>query len=621
MGWWYTFNLAILIIAMYFAYNYIFKQFIEKEKKTSIVKNAITPLIVLAAFFGGLIVFTVFSYGVLDTSTSVSDGFLEITTAPQQTLRFVQEFTGAARTGIGEEYPLWPNVMRTVAELRHSTVGAAIDSIGGLFIFLLVLAGIASLALRYKEDKKYPFYALVLAAWLAVMAYSVTTGVRFHAFFGYVSAFGIAALFGYLAGPVLKKIGSWFENPSLGKGIAFIIIVGLGIAFIVAPAVVATNEIVRNSVPNFDDEWVGLMHLIRDSSERAIITSWWDFGHFFQAMSERSVTFDGAGQGRRIFWVGKTLSTSNEEEAVNILRMLNCGQEESYEKLLEYTGSQITATMLNKETTQMEREEARNTLLEAGLTSEQAEEVLGYSHCDDLIDNYFIVSEDMVGKSSVWGHFGNWNFTRSYAYHALRGIPTNDAVSLLMEETGLPEDKARETMMDTTRLVDARQAEQWISPFPSYLTSRPVSCSENEDVIGCDINAQIGSQAGMAIVLWRVLVDKEDFSESTVILRGVDPATGNVVGQQTVLRPNAVVVEEDDELVRHEIPGSDFEFDLFLFDDLGQKRLLISHPLLTDSMFTRLFFLEGKHTENFELIDDRTTFRGQRILTYKVNFD
>ncbi len=620
-GWWYTFNLVILTIIMFFAYKYITAKYLHKEKKASIIGSATPALVVLGVFLGGLILFTFFNYGLVDRNVSVGEGLLRLTSAPEQTFRFVQEFTGGAVTGAGEQYPLWPNVFRTVAELRRSSVGDAIQGIGGILVFLLVVAGIASLVLRYKESDMYPFYALVLAAWLAIMAYSVTTGIRFHAFFAYVSAFCIAALLGTLAGPVVKKIGGWFENESLGKGIMYIIIFGGAFLLLVVPSIQASNTIVRNSVPNFDDDWVAAMHIIRDSSERAIITSWWDFGHFFQAVAERSVTFDGGDQGQRIYWVGKSLSTSDEGEAVDILRMLNCGQEESYRALLSITGNQIRATNLILEITRMSEAEARQRLQTEGFSVTDTERVLRHSHCDDLIDNYLIVSEDMVAKSGVWAHFGNWNFTRSYAYYGLGGVPLDQGVRMLMEETGLEEGAARDTLLAARRLASEREAEQWISPTPSYLMGRPASCTENDDAIGCDINVQVGSQGAIAIVLWRAIISKDNYEDTALILRGVDPLTGNVVGQQTTLRPNAVVVAEEDRLVRYDVPDSGTDLDVLLFEnEFGQKRVMVSNPLLTESMFTRLFFLDGKYTDNFELVDDRTTFRGQRIITYKIDF-
>jgi len=50
----------------------------------------------------------------------------------------------------------------------------------------------------------------------------------------------------------------------------------------------------------------------------------WDAGDWFKAVAKRRVLFDGQSQNStRACWIGKVLLSSNEEEAVHILRMLN----------------------------------------------------------------------------------------------------------------------------------------------------------------------------------------------------------------------------------------------------------------------------------------------------------
>ena len=85
-----------------------------------------------------------------------------------------------------------------------------------------------------------------------------------------------------------------------------------------------------------NDAWYESLIGIKNDCEDGIITSWWDFGHWFVAVAERRVTFDGGNQGERIHWVGKSLITKNETTAIGLLRMLNCGQEEAPHILEKY---------------------------------------------------------------------------------------------------------------------------------------------------------------------------------------------------------------------------------------------------------------------------------------------
>ena len=634
-GWWFTFNLALGIIGLYFIYNLAYDWLFEKKrniKKLEYVKYLKFAGIVFILFVVGAVAFLVGGKAVFDPTMDLGERVSAYVDAPLQPLSFIREFTAGAAT-FADDFPLWPSVFRTVAELRTSNMGeiynnlAMRNSAGAVFVpgaivLFLALAGIAALVLRWKEDRKYPFYALILLIWLGSTLYSALTGVRFHAFLGYTAVLCLAALIGWITGPAIKKMASWAEsNTPTVKTVLHVSVIIIAVIFMVYPSMSTTSHMFRNSTPNFDDAWVDVMHLIRDSSEDAIITSWWDFGHFFQAVSDRRVTFDGGDQGRRIHWVGLSLLTDEEEEAVDILRMLNCGQEESYELLLEFTGSQIRATKLIKEITRLDREEARQSLSEAGLSGEEVSAVLEYSHCDDLIDNYVIVSGDMVGKAGVWGHFGGWNFTKAYAYYRLRNLPIDAAVNALVEDTRVSEEEAMVLARDSRMLVSEDAAVQWISPFPNYVTQQPSSCAEDNALIGCNYNVLIGRQFGVDTVLWRGVFNTSDYSQSYLLARGVDSATGAVVGQQMRVRPSAVVVAGEDGLERFELENPEFPYDVLLYyDAAGNPRTLIMDESLTKSVFTRLFFLNGAYTENFELVDDRTTFRGLRILTYKVNF-
>ncbi|MBR9702925.1 hypothetical protein GOV10_02735 [Candidatus Woesearchaeota archaeon] len=55
--------------------------------------------------------------------------------------------------------------------------------------------------------------------------------------------------------------------------------------------------------------------------------------------------------------------------------------------------------------------------------------------------------------------------------------------------------------------------------------------------------------------------------------------------------------------------------------DVENNRLLLADPLHTGSIFMQLFYLNGKYNEKYELFSDRTSFNGQRIIVWKVNWD
>jgi len=48
---------------------------------------------------------------------------------------------------------------------------------------------------------------------------------------------------------------------------------------------------------------------------------------------------------------------------------------------------------------------------------------------------------------------------------------------------------------------------------------------------------------------------------------------------------------------------------------------LLAHPLIANSMFTRLFFLNGHGLKHFNLFDDRTDMTGLSIKTWTVDWE
>ncbi|MBS3127505.1 hypothetical protein J4228_05055 [Candidatus Woesearchaeota archaeon] len=102
---------------------------------------------------------------------------------------------------------------------------------------------------------------------------------------------------------------------------------------------------------------------------------------------------------------------------------------------------------------------------ELGLTKEQAKTMLEYTHCADLIPNYYITSEDMVGKAGVWGHFGSWDFTKATMYQNTHNLARADAVAYLTTTFNLSEEEADRMYSE----IQTTKGDQWIAPWPGYV--------------------------------------------------------------------------------------------------------------------------------------------------------
>lgn len=637
-GWWFTFDLLLGLAGVLLIYNIIVAAVTSttKERKKDVLNSLKTPLTFIVIFFVSAIIFGLLLSAA--TNKDIGADLSSTITAPLEPLNFVLGFKGAAEGigvgGDGLNYPLWPNVLTTVAELNAGNTDQVIAGGGGLWLIVCAILGAILLFFKMKEGKFVPIYGILLIVWLISTFYAGLVGVRFIALFAPVVAFGIAGLIGMLTGPHINKI---FDNSKIGANIfktvaivVFILLliipqitdVKIGETYIL-PKMTMAHDVAKNEIPSYDDTWEAALKTINEQSDKAVISSWWDFGHWFEARSERSVTFDGGDQGKRIYWIGKTLLTSDEDESVDILKMLNCGQEESFNLLQEYTKDKLKATRLIKQITREEKETAQKTLISAGLTNTQVADVLEFSHCEDYSDMYFITSEDMTGKSAVWGHFGSWDFDRAYMYYKLSELSLEEAMAESKERLELTQEQAKPLYFEALKIREGENAENvanaWISPWPGYLTGNPVTCQEVEDLIGCEYNAVIGTQNGAQVVLWRILANTTNPNASQVVIRLIDQNTNQVLTQQ-LATPTGIVFGEKDEIKRFEFDNPTLGFDFGLFkDEEGNYRSIVSDPLLSQSMYTKLFFLDGQYTEHFEKVFDERSFRNWRIIVWKVN--
>jgi len=590
-GWWHILGFILGAFGIYFLFVVIkeftnFKNLFKNLKNNELVLRVYQPL---GYYFASFVVFSFVSAMIYGWHKNV------LTLLYQALLSGPLGFLTLKEVAITT---IWPNVLTTVAELNPSSWLKAIGDTGSIFLFIIALVGIIFCFKKDTSGNK-SFHGILLLLWLGGTTFAAASSLRFSALM--VPAFAVS--FGLGAGFLVKYLPK-LVNKSLDVNykITRIVLIIVFILVLIQPIKAGYNVSI-NEVPSFNDDWYNSLQRIQEGSNDAIISSWWDFGHWFVAMGERRVTHDGGNQGKRIHWIGRSLQTSSEKESVDIIKMLNCGQEESYKKLENYTSeteikdSYLAITTL-KSIIGKERSVAKDELLNIGLTNKQAEDVLQYSHCDDLIDNYMIASEDMVGKAGVWGHFGSWDFTKGAMYQAVKGQKKADGVDILITRFGLDEEKAVDIYFD----VQNNNADRWVSGWPGYI-SNPRSCSNKENSLECTNNVQ-----GNAI---SVNVDLQSMT-----------ATVNTNNGQKVV-PDSIVYADASGLHEKKLQGeakTGFSLALIPRTNGGYNSMFIS-PELAASMFTSMFFYEGHGLWCYDAFGHDVDVTGLDIYTYKLDWD
>ena len=583
-GFWYVFDLVIGVLVLYIIMSMIKERAIW-NKVTSNKINMFVYFIVSFAFFRGL--FALFYF----KGENFFIGFRYIFDA-----LFVQPFWLLGFKDVATS-TIFPNVLTTVAELNTASIAVVISSVGSKSLFLLSIIGVFVAgfmilrALKEKDnDLKIVMCGIVLIGWYAITLYGATVSLRFSALF--IPSFAI--MLGVVVSILLKYVDKISEMLKINKIFISIVFIFGCLVLLLVP-ITQGYTMAKNEIPSYNDAWQESLDVIMESSETGMISSWWDFGHQFVAMGERHVTHDGGDQNA-IYWIGKTLLTDDEDEAISILRTLNCGQQEGYKIIYDFLGDEYASIILFDGLILMNKEDAEKMLMNFvfssggelyGFSLDRTTKILSYTHCSDIIPHYVITSEDMVGKSGVYTHFGSWNFTRAEMYNKVKGADYDEGVAFIKNLIGADESQSRTLYNE----IQSAKADQWITGWYNYVAGVS-ACEERNGTLFC-ANA--------------VMVELDSYD--TVI--GIQEGVVNVA---------SVVYIDDGVFVVKEFV-TDFPYSVGIIKSGDTYYSIMMDNILAESMFTRLFFFDGVGLEYFEKISDTRTFMGQKIQVWGVDLE
>ncbi|HLG25062.1 MAG TPA: STT3 domain-containing protein [Candidatus Nanoarchaeia archaeon] len=630
-GWWYIFYFLLATLAGTFVYLVAINYKSIKNPKFFISHEGIRDTIMI-----GVVYFI--SSGVFIT---IFSGFREFSKSFRATLLFP-----AIKAPVFVN--LWPNVLTTVAELNEGSINSVINSIGSSLFFFICLLGIVLSLYKgvgikrkdwlyiagssvfygiifmnfgsgaaiyqsvstitflilitlpiwvkivmsiYKKEESYDFeMAILLALWVASTIFASLKGIRFTLLLApaFSVAFGVAIGMGY--NYILKFLTGGLKVQKYVAGSILIILLLLVYINPIRGAIAAAGS----DLPLVNDAWYSALTKIRqDSKPNAIITSWWDFGHHFKQIADRPVTFDGTTQtSPAAHWVGELLMVDSEEKAAGILRMLDCGGNKAYDKIYKANDDVHKSIKLVEELVSLNRAKAEKKLLDSGFDKKDAEEILTYTHCSPP-EAYFIASEDMVGKSGVWAHFGAWSFERADLWYNVRKMPQDTAVEYMQSKFNYTKERAENTYFEMQAISSDSEANAWVSPWPSYGGS--ISCSrKDKETFECDNGLKIN------------MTTKDVFGNS----------------QSGIVRPKVVAFTNDEGLEIKKIESGNLDFGVtFIPKSPDEFEGIISHPDLTGSIFTQMFYMQGHGLKYFKPFDHERGLTGTDIYVYKLDWD
>jgi len=685
-GWWYIFDFITMAIVAYIGFEIVKKYIKHKNFKNLIDTNIINTIIILVVLVvsAGIFVTIFTNFGTFTSSVvtpialSANLKSAALSNLWPNVYTTVAELNSADIPTIIGQLAFGMNILFSLALLggiftmvkKKPDFKEYILIIGAAIIYLIlispnvmtinlyiymalllipvIVAGV--MLLREKESEIDVKTAFLLIIWFIGMIYASIKGVRFILLLTPVFGIALGVSLGYIYQYFVRVFSEGMHLSDKLSKIGVFILLCLVILVPVQIGMAAG----RSYMPSMTKGWWDSLTKIRDESKPdAIINSWWDFGHWFKYAADRRVSLDGATQNSPVaHWLGEILQSNDENRSIAVLRMLDCGSNSAFDEIdkkfsdteksenivsdiivkskadaaRELAGdfSQDEMNTLNAGSLtqdQMNTLAAANELIGNGYSQDEINTILNYTHCNPPED-YFITSEDMVGKAGVWAHFGLWSFDKAFIVNNIRGKNLSDAVQIMKDRWNYTSDYATKVYYDAEALQSDSDMNSWISPWPSYTTSTMVPCTNISEMVLCDMNIGIGNNGQQNLVMNRVVVNISDPTLGQARVGVYDATSGAKLGDQIINLKEVVIA--DTELKKYEAANSSIGLSILIDVTRNGNQTsysaLVADPLLIDSTFTKLFYLDGKYLSHFEKFSDVTDITGQRIIVWKIKW-
>jgi len=565
-GWWFIFDLLLICGVVYF---------LLEEADAKQLRNNLFWLLIL--FISGLA--SVWLY-----------------TGKESAMSFIfapKELIFALKSVPSDN---WPNIFLTVAELRKISPYRLARELGGLVVFFVSIVGTLYFILVEKiiRNRKTGLGYFVLSIWLGVLYYVSINAIRFAILL--VVPLGI--LFGLTIDAVIRK--TLVLSRKLSKKIYFLTLglVVIMVCLLLSFYVKRSFAICFPKRPMINDAWHKSITYIKDhSAQDAYINTWWDYGHWYKAIGERRVLFDGKTQNSPIaFWMAKVLITDNEEEALGILRMLNLSKNKSFDLLKSFDLKHLKCVKILRDLASINNKEKAQRYLGDHLDKDKIDQLIPLLYQKEMPEVYFIASYDLVAKMPAISLIGNWDFDRADLWINFSNKSMPDFVNYLSKDRGFPKEEIRKSV-DMLSQFDKDRVRFWISKSNMIdYRSRSENYKKEGNIMMFDND----------VVL--------DFEKKRAFrLRGKYKPIG--------IPKSFLFIDEEGNLQERTFEDNTVGYSVMLLEK-GSDRYdtILLDPELAKSVFVQMYLLKGETLKYFSLVHKESTVEGNNIYVYKVNW-
>lgn len=565
-GWWYIFYLIVFSALYYTVNSYLIPE--AKFEKLRHRRKWLSLLLFVSSSFIFVIIFC---------------GAQAITHLA----------SGPAKIIFSKDYlqgQFWPNAFFTVGELREAGLEDILHDVGGavpvFFSFIYLLAMVYQR--KNKAQKQRQFIGFLFFFWLAVILFVSMRAVRF----ALLGAVPLSISFGLFSEKLIDFLDLRLKrlmNVGWSKAAVFFLVF---CAFIFSFYRSASG--ISSSVPLMNRDWFGVLNKIRTQTPKtAIINSWWDYGHWFKAIGQRRVLFDGATQNTPIsYWMARALLTDDERQAYGILRMLNSGSNTAFEELKKTGIEEIQCLKILNEIIPLKKDAAAAALAKYNLAKEARGKVISATHSP--AEAYFVIEPSLMPKMPSISFLGNWDFKKARVYQEFHALKKEEFVNYLTAGQGYTPEAAG-AMHRELLFLDTKDARAWISPALRYY-SQSHSARKEGNLILFD--------NGFVV----------DLSNYRAYFNDIEKNKWGI--------PKSIAYIEGALLKEKQFSDSDMGVSVLLIREGQEYRLIVMDPPLVRCVLTRLYYLNGLGLNYFKVaIEQKLKDSEDKITVYRIDWE
>lgn len=494
----------------------------------------------------------------------------------------------------------WPSVISTISELVKATPVDVKSTLGGGAVIAGVFISLAAIFIFERKkivsrEKKFMSYGL--SFWLLSMVFLSLFGKRFLIFMLVPSGILFSWSLGYVKKVViaiknkfymLSKIGDWVYSAALN--IVYVTIALYPVLNYTEPAV----------YPFMNDANLSMMLKIKEiTPKNAIITASWNYGDWLMSIGERRTLICPAYQHTPIaYWISRVFISSNETEALGILRMLNSGGNRAFEELLKITGAnKLTAIKILNQMFLLEEKDSRLILRKYTTDNSVIDKVISYMYRPSQ-EAYLLIPGSLLQVSHIVWATGSWDFNKLDLYQKFNKLNQNDFLTYAKEMFSYSKEQSEKIYKDFT-LVDN-------TDFTKMFYS-------NVYRIYTDYSNKYDAVAG-----GKLLFFKDDFvidqDRKTAYFRRPSGTWVSV---------SRLVYVTDNEVKITENKDGDYRYTIiYSLKDSVYKAVFLTTPL-SEGLFSKLYFLKGIGMKHFELVHsekDNSMGKDWDLYLYKIHW-